>query len=66
VRWPTPPNRTVERMNWHRWFAWHPVDLPDGDRVWWEVVERKGEYHYDSCGGSWTYEYRDSPARTGV
>ena len=28
-------------MNWHRWFAWHPVTLRNGHFVWLRFVERK-------------------------
>ena len=26
---------------WHKWFAWHPVIVKDGEKVWLEVVERQ-------------------------
>lgn len=61
MRWPTPPSKAVDKQNWHRWYAWHPVDV-HGNTVWMEVVERKGTFHYDSCGGSYSYEYREQPA----
>ncbi|MDR7037382.1 hypothetical protein J2X36_002129 [Methylobacterium sp. BE186] len=51
--------RRYERLtNWHRWFAWRPVSL-DGETIWLETVERKGEFH---CGGFgdciWFWQYR--------
>jgi hypothetical protein len=30
----------LDEYQWHRWFAWHPVQCGD-TRVWWEWVERK-------------------------
>lgn len=37
MRW-TP--RSIKRQEWHRWWAWYPVD--DGaERVWLEWVERR-------------------------
>jgi hypothetical protein len=50
------------RWEWHRWFAWHPVRIPQnryesGHWVWWEPMERKyksswggGEWHYRELG----------------
>jgi hypothetical protein len=35
------------REDWHRWFAWRPVTIPEGDelqpamRIWLEYVERR-------------------------
>lgn len=28
------------KRTWHRWFAWHPVDVGVGDWRWLEYVER--------------------------
>jgi hypothetical protein len=61
MRWPTPPSRAVDKQNWHRWFAWYGVHV-NGDTVWLEIVERKGTYHPDSCGGGYSYEYRNVAA----
>ncbi|WPZ28996.1 hypothetical protein T8A63_15385 [Sulfitobacter sp. OXR-159] len=31
----------VKRMaTWRRWFAWHPVQMDNGDWVWLQSVER--------------------------
>jgi hypothetical protein len=27
--------------DWHKWFAWHPVKLENGDKIWLEFVLRK-------------------------
>lgn len=29
-----------EELFWHKWYAWHPVQMPSGDYVWLETVER--------------------------
>lgn len=31
------------RKEWHRWWAWHPVQLENGEWVWLEYVERRWE-----------------------
>jgi hypothetical protein len=42
------------KAKWHKYFAWFPVLLIDGDTYcWMEYVERKGEYIH-----SWFYDYR--------
>lgn len=30
-------------LNWHRWFAWYPVRIKEGDCRWMEFVERKAD-----------------------
>lgn len=30
-----------QKMDWTRWFAWHPIQLETGQWVWLETVERK-------------------------
>ena len=40
-------------QNWHRWFAWHPVQI-DHQYVWLEYVYRKGVKAYYG----YKYEYR--------
>jgi hypothetical protein len=35
MKWPAPKN------GWVRWFAWYPVTVNTGERVWWESVERR-------------------------
>ena len=48
--------KMTNRTEWHRWFAWRPVRLPEmnyeGVRVpkmcvWLETIERKREYNLD-------------------
>lgn len=56
MRWDSPARE--KRWEWHQWFAWCPVRIPDdryvaGQWVWWETVERKR--NYTSRGGMWDY-----------
>jgi len=44
----TAAERRADRerfLNWHKWFAWHPISLDEGEHagriVWLDVVERK-------------------------
>ena len=38
-----------EACRWKPWFAWYPVCLDDGRRVWMERVERRTVFgRYDS------------------
>ena len=53
---------------WRPWFAWRPIPLPDGRRVWLEWVERAPDYIYESYGYLHTYsppfsrwKYRERP-----
>lgn len=32
------------QKDWHNWFAWYPIYLSDGTKVWLETVERTLEY----------------------
>lgn len=51
--------RSVDKTQWHDWFAWYPVRVAEGDCRWLETVERKGELHYDFVAGDWKFEYRE-------
>jgi hypothetical protein len=56
---PTARQQNDACRAWHLWFAWHPVRIGDSRQcVWLEKVERKGEFYFDSMGGSWAWEYR--------
>ena len=37
----TEEQRMVREYEWHKWFAWFPVQMPDGTWVWLEHVERR-------------------------
>jgi hypothetical protein len=44
---------------WHRWFAWFPVDIALGTTVWLETVERRMEYQTCYADSGWEKEYRE-------
>jgi len=33
-------NKPIDH-GWHRWFAWHPVEVGPNDCRWLEVIERR-------------------------
>jgi hypothetical protein len=41
------------RLEWKRWFAWHPI-LIDNVTIWLEIVERKRDPEIFD----WVYSYR--------
>ncbi len=43
----------MKRLEWRRWFAWHPVII-DNVTVWFETIERKR----DPDIFDWVYSYR--------
>jgi hypothetical protein len=43
----------TKRMEWKRWFAWHPVII-DNVTIWFETIERKR----DPDIFDWVYSYR--------
>jgi hypothetical protein len=51
----------AQRAEWHRWFAWHPVVLPDGRLPWLRWLERRDVSPPEPNWGI-DYEYR-LPAR---
>ena len=59
----TSQEKTRRREEWHTWFAWFPVMVGQTTdehciKVWWDYVERKGKFSWDSQGGCWIYTYR--------
>ena len=51
-------HKYYKKEQWHRWFAWYPVDIEeftDGSKikVWFQTIWRRGEW-YDG----WEWEYR--------
>lgn len=67
MRW-NPPDDT-KAMQWHKWFAWHPVRIDNtGQRVWFETIQRRQRWQSED---SWPifvitkvmclihYEYRE-------
>jgi len=51
--------RDVRRMNWHRWFAWHWVEVSVFEWRWLCFVERKHTPAYASSIRQAYYEYRE-------
>ena len=46
----------VDKQDWHRWYAWHPVKLKDtSEWCWLEEIERKdiGDSYYSDR--DWIY-----------
>lgn len=42
MRWPDYGTRIKYLYQWHRWFAWHPVNLWESrETAWLELVERR-------------------------
>lgn len=51
--------REKRRAQWHRWFAWYPVEVAKDDCRWLEFIERKIKWHSGTyMGGWWNTEYR--------
>lgn len=58
LRFETAQERWTRRTLWHRWFAWHPVEVSDGEWWWLETVERRECYQGSHAGGTFWWEYR--------
>lgn len=52
-------DRRAANQKWHTWFAWRPIKLSDGTRIWWEEVKRKDAGYTFTC-----WEYEEIPDRT--
>lgn len=52
------PKKANRRAEWHRKFAWWPVQVAPGDCRWLEVVQRKGRVERGYECYRWVYEYR--------
>ena len=51
-------NDRIRKLNeWHRWFAWHPVQLTDGRWAWLCDLMRRGQY-WHTPEAWWEWEYR--------
>lgn len=51
----------AKQAEWRRWFAWYPVSLPDGRRVWLQCIEKRiiwFSYRILKFSGHWKTEYR--------
>lgn len=42
----------------HRWFAWRPVKVADGDCRWLEYIERQRIFGWVMFGKDWYMSYR--------
>jgi hypothetical protein len=51
------------KHEWHRWFAWRPVRIAEGDCRWLETIERKGKFWYCWRHGLWDWEYRETQVK---
>lgn len=48
MKWGTQRDaRWKASQEWHRWFAWHPINLYGVGTVWLEWIERRRVIHYD-------------------
>lgn len=45
---------------WHRWFAWFPVEVEEGEVAWLEWVCRRGYFTEDF---NWIYAYHLMPCK---
>jgi len=53
--------RLQDKTAWHRWYAWHPVQVSEGGMafvVWLEWVDRRGDWCGGLRGGHWMWSYR--------
>lgn len=52
IEWYSVPGGLINSLpqtNWHDWFAWFPVTVETGERVWWKWVSRKIKWRtYDN------------------
>lgn len=60
----TNQEQTIEKLawrekyyhTWHKWFAWYPIQLRNGRKVWWQTIYRK---RYNPINRSnWYWEYK--------
>ena len=55
----TEEQRMVREDEWHKWFAWFPLQMPYGTWVWLERVERRTPFMaahlwvYREIGSDW-------------
>lgn len=55
---PSWAERHVAKLDWHRWFAWHPVRI-DSRWHWLEWIERKGTVWEVTSTWGYDWEYRN-------
>lgn len=54
----TPRSKRKLLSNWHKKFAWLPIQLGDNDCRWLEYIERKGMYCPNPYMSIWLWDYR--------
>ena len=52
----THEEKKARLREWHRWFAWYPIEITEHDCRWLEWVMRKGEYSWSDCWWVWFYK----------
>jgi hypothetical protein len=55
---PTYYEKQVAKKEWHLWYAWYPVRLPDNTCRWLEYISRRGTYF--GYTDIWEWEYRET------
>jgi len=55
----TEEQRMVREDEWHKWFAWFPLQMPDGTWVWLERVERRARRYIRANEGAYLWVYRE-------
>lgn len=48
-----------KKFNWHKWFAWFPVNIGDDKMLWWERVERRKQANREFI--YWEYKLIKKP-----
>ena len=60
LRWSIENRGVLDKLEWHRWFAWYPVAVAREDDLthwaWLQFVERKT--HWSRSTGEWVVRYR--------
>jgi hypothetical protein len=64
------PKERIDRLTqWHKWFAWHPVEITPNESRWFEFVMRKGTQNpwslviHDWPEFLWEYQVIDKPQK---
>lgn len=48
--------KQIAKREWHKWFAWYPINLGDGNTiVWLDYVYRKNSYYGKTNVWHWIY-----------
>jgi hypothetical protein len=62
----------IDRMQWHKWFAWYPIETLGHHWAWLKVVERRWNWDlnywgdagsgYSGTDGGWEYKLLEAVA----